>query len=689
MSQFERAEADIDRGEGPSRPRTPSSIHEQLPRARLTAAADEVASGDPLGASSLDVTDEEYDDVFGRAAAFVAGTPSRQQQQQHPQHAFTAKGKTPQTLRRFPARLPDQDVDGSPRVTAALRASRRQAEAIAAAAAAAAGKYDGEESQESIFVKMPPSDDEEEQHRAGGGATLAMSPLSKKQRGKSRAAENSGETKDTAHASGFSHTLAASQQRQAQRRGDSSSGGLYPPSFAESQFATIIRRQRKRRVFSPLDHALEQGELQRGASAENQDGVKPGSLEEAEAQAGHEEEEEEEDDNGKRKRGRVDSNLGSSEANLPFPLDSEEPQQLKFGRSAGLGGPDDTSELGRHAWEFSGWGSCALLDLRPRDWARARAAIAARPPRDLGQASAAAIAGNAITGSVLYTLPAVLAVAGVYAPISIFIACLLIGPFRPLLVELSSALGASDSVNYGYMSNISTRSMALVAAAVTALDALATGAVSASTAAAYLDGETAGRVGTTGWTVVLLAALVLVACFGFKDSTRVAVAMIACHLLTMAVLIGASAVHWARSGSAVLRDNWANAAALTGDKPVARAVFDGVCLGFVGLTGFECSLAYVTRVKKGEFAKALRWLQIIVLTTEAPLMLFCLAAIPSATLGSSETSSSNILATLGEVVGNGSPWLKIIVIVDAVIVLGGGIITGIVSFNGLTEALGR
>ena len=425
---------------------------------------------------------------------------------------------------------------------------------------------------------------------------------------------------------------------------EADAGSIYPPSFAESQFATIVRRQRKRRIFSPMDHHLEQG----GRTGDEQEVA---------------EEETPEDKKGSKE---------------------EDEQQLKIGRSG-----NDPLAMGRHAWEFAGWGSMSLLELSPKLYQDARQAMDARPKRDLGALRAAAIAGNAITGSVFYSLPAVLSAAGVYAPISLFVACLLIGPFRPLMLELTSALGATDSVNYAYFRNISPSSLALVAAAATALDALATGAVSASTAASYIEAEMEGHVGSIGWTAILLVVLAAVTLLGLRDSSNVALSMISLHIVTMAILIISGIVFWAKEGSGLLVENWNHADLLLNGKSVARAIFDGICIGFVGLTGFECAPSYVTRVKEGQFGKALWSLQIIVLLTEAPLMLLCIVAIPISTFTSSGGGSANVLALLAEAAGQGSSWLKILVVVDAAIVLCGGIITGIISFCGLVEALAR
>jgi hypothetical protein len=68
-------------------------------------------------------------------------------------------------------------------------------------------------------------------------------------------------------------------------------------------------------------------------------------------------------------------------------------------------------------------------------------------------------------------------------------------------------------------------------------------------------------------------------------------------------------------------------------------------------------------------------------------MLLCIVAIPISTFSAQGASSANLLALLGDVAGKGSSWLKILVIVDAVLVLVGGIITGIISFSGLVEAM--
>jgi len=71
-------------------------------------------------------------------------------------------------------------------------------------------------------------------------------------------------------------------------------------------------------------------------------------------------------------------------------------------------------------------------------------------------------------------------------------------------------------------------------------------------------------------------------------------------------------------------------------------------------------------------------------------MLMVLANLPLETLlGIGGTgASANILALLGSVVGKGQ-WLKTLVIVDAALVLSGGIMTGLIAACSVIDALRR
>ncbi|KAN0066600.1 hypothetical protein ACQY0O_000694 [Thecaphora frezii] len=454
---------------------------------------------------------------------------------------------------------------------------------------------------------------------------------------------------------------------------------VHPPSFAESQFATIIRRQRKRRVFSPahvVGGAPDVEANRRRNDADNREGSNGEGEGEGDGYGG------------------CGADTGAAESSSgPVRLGDRKGLQLKVGGASAF--PADREEpmmAADQAWEFAGWGSISLLELTAQDMAAAAVGSDGAPRPLLGQWRAAAIAGNAVTGSVFYALPAVIVTASVVSPLSIFVACLLLWPFRPVMCELASALSASNAGNYSYFSNVSTKTVSLLAAAITMLDAIATAAVSAGTASAYIAGETVRSDGTAPVidarliSILLLVGLALLCLSGLRDSSSLALTMFLIHMASMVALILAGAVAWARQGNALLAANWhlgigSLTAAGTG-KGIARAIFDGICVAFVGLTGFECSPSYVNSVKPGEFAKALRNLHVIVIVMEAVLMLLVLANLPlDVALG-----GANVLALLGQVSAKGD-WLKICIVVDACLVLCGGIMTGAIAFSGLMEAL--
>jgi hypothetical protein len=57
----------------------------------------------------------------------------------------------------------------------------------------------------------------------------------------------------------------------------------------------------------------------------------------------------------------------------------------------------------------------------------------------------------------------------------------------------------------------------------------------------------------------------------------------------MVILMVCSLIAWGRNGSSVLIANWTSSVAQwDGGKGAPRAVFNGICVGFLGVTGVEC-----------------------------------------------------------------------------------------------------
>ena len=269
-----------------------------------------------------------------------------------------------------------------------------------------------------------------------------------------------------------------------------------------------------------------------------------------------------------------------------------------------------------------------------------------------------------------------------------------------VMTELASALPYNAS-NYAYLLNTTSKTFALVAASLALLDAATTASVSAASFAAYLEGEVTLSFPSYWITIIILAGFVVICLSGLKESVGLAFSMLCIHVsaapgsgqeqcidvlleqvASMIVLVLASAVHWARSGNQVLRENWYGDPART-PSSVAYSIFFGACLGLLGLTGFECLPMNIELLKPGAYPRVLRNMHVGATLLNAPLMLLVFANLSTADI----LSGANVLSLLGEAVA--SRWLRILIVVDASIVLCGGILTGFLSVASVLKRLSR
>ncbi|KAF7335637.1 Aaap amino acid permease [Mycena venus] len=331
-------------------------------------------------------------------------------------------------------------------------------------------------------------------------------------------------------------------------------------------------------------------------------------------------------------------------------------------------------------FEFAGWGSFSNLKLTGEDHVVGEERLQRiRRSRLLGQYTGAAVPGNAVLGSVFYALPAVVAVSGVYSPISLFMATLTLFLWRPIMEELASALPISGAP-YSYILNVSRKWLALIGAALLLLDFASTSVVSAATASSYLAGEVVLPFPTFVGAALVLIIFAFVSLTGLKESARIASVVLAFHIATMIALAIASTVYWARLGNVQLRHNWADGQPST-HAAIARQLFNGFCLGMLGLTGFECTPSYIGRIKSGQFPLVLRNLHLPAIVLNTLMIMLVLATVPlERVLG-----GANVLSALAEM--SAGPWLRKWLVVDATIVLCGGVLTGILSACELFEQL--
>ncbi|KAL5635173.1 hypothetical protein ACGC1H_003014 [Rhizoctonia solani] len=329
-------------------------------------------------------------------------------------------------------------------------------------------------------------------------------------------------------------------------------------------------------------------------------------------------------------------------------------------------------------WEFSGWGKVLYIEIKDEQLEAAHQRMS-EPEVQMGQFRSSSISGNGVVGSIFYAFPAVAAVASIFSPLSLLIACLILTIYRPILLELGSAIRLNGA-NYVYLLQCSGKMLGSVGAAATLLDAVATSVVSAATAGAYLQGEIAiGSIKEWSIGLFLLIGISLIALVSLRESSAFTLTITIVHMAVMTVLMIGAAVAWARTGMDVLRDNWELRP--TGGTGIARAIFNGVCIGFLGVTGFECTPAYIQNIKPKSYGPTLRNLLIMALFLNAPLMLFVYALLPSKTI----LSGANVLSVLAEV-AIGRP-MRTVVVVDCLLVLSGGVFAGLVTGCRLVESL--
>lgn len=336
-----------------------------------------------------------------------------------------------------------------------------------------------------------------------------------------------------------------------------------------------------------------------------------------------------------------------------------------------------------NSFEFAGWGSVTSLKLTEEDRDAGKAQIeCVKKRRVLGQFTASALAGNDILGGIFYVIPAVVGVGGIYSPISQFIATLILFLWRPIMEELASALPMSGGP-YTYLLNVSSKCFALIAASLLLLDFASTVIVSAATAAAYLAGEVS-NLPFPSWVgaVIILVLFTMLSLSGVRETARIALVVLILHLITMAILIIASSIHWANIGTYQLKVNWDLGRSETSStSSVAKQIFYGVCLGMLGLTGFECAPSYTSCIKPGKYPLVLRNLHLPAIFLNTVFMILVLAIIPMDVV----KGGANVLSVLAQL--SAGRWLRIWVVIDAVIVLCGGVLTGILSACELLEQL--
>ena len=104
-----------------------------------------------------------------------------------------------------------------------------------------------------------------------------------------------------------------------------------------------------------------------------------------------------------------------------------------------------------------------------------------------------------------------------------------------------------------------------------------------------MQGEIAADIPVWAIAAAYIALFTALSLAGLRESVWMALIIVAFHCTTMATLILAGIVGWARTGNGVISASWSTGQPSSASA-VARAIFDGICIGTLGMTGFECAL---------------------------------------------------------------------------------------------------
>lgn len=116
--------------------------------------------------------------------------------------------------------------------------------------------------------------------------------------------------------------------------------------------------------------------------------------------------------------------------------------------------------------------------------------------------------------------------------------------------------------------------------------------VSAGSAGGYLAGEIELPFPEALLPVFILVLFSGICLLGIRESSRFALVIMTNHLLTMSILAVTAIVRWGMNGNSILTANW-QAAQPSSPVEIAKQIFFGVSLGFLGNTGNSLSTKYV------------------------------------------------------------------------------------------------
>ncbi|QHS56405.1 APC family permease [Mucilaginibacter sp. 14171R-50] len=295
----------------------------------------------------------------------------------------------------------------------------------------------------------------------------------------------------------------------------------------------------------------------------------------------------------------------------------------------------------------------------------------------LNELQATAISGNDISSSCLYVSALTIAYAGQYAWISLLVVALVLFLFRKIYGEVVGALPLNGGA-YNVLLNTASKRTASFAACLTILSYMATAVISAYEAMFYFH-DIVHDLPLIPATIMVLVIFMMLTIIGIGESAFIAVIIFITHIVSLVLLVLAACWFVIQHGTGIFLSNWHLPVTSGG---VSTALFLGFSAAMLGISGFESSANFVEEQKPGVFPKTLRNMWGVVSFFNPVIALLALAVLPMADISGHQES---LLSFMGEKAGGS--WLSHFIVIDAVLVLSGAVLTSYVGVTGLAERI--
>jgi len=298
------------------------------------------------------------------------------------------------------------------------------------------------------------------------------------------------------------------------------------------------------------------------------------------------------------------------------------------------------------------------------------------PKKRLSQWLATGICGNDITSSCLYVSAIAAVYAGVLAPVVLLMVVGVLYLYKKIYIEVVEALPLNGGT-YNALLNSTSKFAAALAACMTILSYIATAVISSKTAAEYLH-TIFPSFGVMEGTILILGIFATLAIIGITESAVVALTIFIIHMSTLAVFCVLGFIKLP-SDFHILK---ANLSTLPVGKDLLIAISLGFSAALLGISGFESSSNFVEEQDVGVFRKTLRNMLIAVAIFNPLVSILSLNLLPLAEIVGHKDYLLSEMAHL-----MAGQTFKVIIVLDATLVLSGAVLTSYVGVTGLVHRM--